>query len=410
MRSFIMITMLSMLMISFPLAGQDKLEPYLLMAAENNPGLQASFNEYMAALEQVPQAGSLPDPQLMFSYFISPIETRMGPQQFRLSLSQFFPWFGTLGAREDAAAQTAKARYEEFQEEKSKLFSDVKKVYYELYIYRKSIDISAENIDLLATIRDLAGLKVQTGQASRVDEYRVEMEINELSDQLALLRDQYMVLEMEFLNMLNAGGQMSIDLPDELWDTDFPLGREAALDSVMTANHSLLRLEFKQAELSYKKESARLAGRPGFNIGIDYALIGKGENMLPGRDAFMFPVVGISIPLYRSKYEAMVKQAAFLEQANMSRSENMVNSLETLFEKTWTEYRDSQRRISLNEEQSELAMKALKLLEAEYAGSGADLEEILRMERKLLKYRLEFEKARADKQAAIAFLNYLMGK
>ena len=397
-------------MISFPLAGQDKLEPYLLMAAENNPGLQASFNEYMAALEQVPQAGSLPDPQLMFSYFISPIETRMGPQQFRLSLSQFFPWFGTLGAREDAAAQTAKARYEEFQEEKSKLFSDVKKVYYELYIYRKSIDISAENIDLLATIRDLAGLKVQTGQASRVDEYRVEMEINELSDQLALLRDQYMVLEMEFLNMLNAGGQMSIDLPDELWDTDFPLGREAALDSVMTANHSLLRLEFKQAELSYKKESARLAGRPGFNIGIDYALIGKGENMLPGRDAFMFPVVGISIPLYRSKYEAMVKQAAFLEQANMSRSENMVNSLETLFEKTWTEYRDSQRRISLNEEQSELAMKALKLLEAEYAGSGADLEEILRMERKLLKYRLEFEKARADKQAAIAFLNYLMGK
>ncbi|MEE4215132.1 MAG: TolC family protein, partial [Bacteroidales bacterium] len=384
MRSFIMITMLSMLMIPFPLAGQDKLEPYLLMAAENNPGLQASFNEYMAALEQVPQAGSLPDPQLMFSYFISPIETRMGPQQLRLSLSQFFPWFGTLGAREDAAAQTAKARYEDFQEEKSKLFSDVKKVYYELYIYRKSIDISAENIDLLATIRDLAGLKVQTGQASRVDEYRVEMEINELSDQLALLRDQYMVLELDLLNMLNADGQMSIELPDELWDTDFPLGREAALDSVMTANHSLLRLEFKQAELLYKKESARLAGRPGFNIGIDYALIGKGDNNLPGRDAFIFPVVGISIPLYRSKYKAMVRQAAFLEQANMSRSENMVNSLETLFEKTWTEYRDSQRRISLNEEQSELAMKALKLLEAEYAGSGTDLEEILRMERKLL--------------------------
>lgn len=397
-------------MISFPLAGQDKLEPYLLMAAENNPGLQASFNEYMAALEQVPQAGSLPDPQLMFSYFISPVETRMGPQQFRLSLSQFFPWFGTLGAREDEATQTAKVRYENFLEEKSKLFSDVKKVYYELYIYRKSIDISSENIDLLAAIRDLAGLKVQTGQASRVDEYRIEMEINELSDQLALLRDQYMVLELEFLNMLNAGGQLSIDLPDELWDSDFPLGREAALDSVMTANHSLLRLEFKQAELSYKKESARLAGRPGFNIGIDYAVIGKGDNNLPGRDAFIFPVVGISIPLYRNKYKAMVRQAAFLEQASVSRSENMINSLETLFEKTWTEYRDSQRRIRLNKEQSELAMKALKLLESEYAGSGADLEEILRMERKLLAYRLEFEKARADKQAAIAFLNYLMGK
>mgnify|MGYP002395167417 CR=1 FL=1 len=397
-------------MISFPLRGQDKLEPYLLMAAENNPGLQAGFNEYMAALEEVPQAGALPDPQLMFSYFISPVETRMGPQQLRLSLSQFFPWFGTLGAREDAATQTAKARYEDFLEEKSRLFSDVKKVYYELYIYRKSIDITEENIDLLAAIRDLVGMKVQTGQVSRVDEYRVEMEINELYDQLALLRDNYMVLELDFRNMLNAGGQVSIDLPHEMWDSDFPLSREAALDSVISTNHKLLRLEFKQAELSYKKESARLAGRPGFNIGIDYALIGKGDNNLPGRDAFIFPVVGISIPLYRNKYKAMVRQAAFLEQANLSRSENMINSLETLFETTWTEYQDAHRRIRLNEEQSELAMKALKLLEAEYAGSGADLEEILRMERKLLKYRLEFEKARADKQAAIAFLNYLMGK
>jgi len=405
-----MITILSMLMISFPLAGQEKLEPYLLMAAENNPGLQASFNEYMAALEQVPQAGSLPDPQLVFSYFISPVETRMGPQQFRLSISQFFPWFGTLGTREDGAAQTAKARYEDFLEEKSKFSGDLKAMYYELYIYRKSIDITGEHIDLLAAMRDLAGLKVQTGQVSRVDEYRIEMEINELSDQLALLRDKYMVLELDFLNMLNADNNLSIDLPEKLWDNDFPLSREAALDLIMAANHKLLRLEFKQAALSYRKKSARLAGSPGFNIGIDYAVIGKGDNNLAGRDAFVFPVVGISIPLYRNKYKAMVREAAWLGKANAYESEDMINRLETLFEKTWKEYRDSERRIKLNEKQSELALKTLKLLESEYAGSGAAFEEILRMERKLLDYRLEFEKARADKQAAIAFLDYLMGK
>jgi hypothetical protein len=32
------------------------------------------------------------------------------------------------------------------------------------------------------------------------------------------------------------------------------------------------------------------------------------------------------------------------------------------------------------------------------------------MERRLLKYALELEKARADKNAAAAFINYLMGK
>jgi hypothetical protein len=32
------------------------------------------------------------------------------------------------------------------------------------------------------------------------------------------------------------------------------------------------------------------------------------------------------------------------------------------------------------------------------------------MERKVLKYSLELDKARADKNAATAFVNYLMGK
>jgi cobalt-zinc-cadmium efflux system outer membrane protein len=33
----------------------------------------------------------------------------------------------------------------------------------------------------------------------------------------------------------------------------------------------------------------------------------------------------------------------------------------------------------------------------------------LRMERRLLSYALELQKAYADKQASIAFINYLMG-
>jgi len=58
----------------------------------------------------------------------------------------------------------------------------------------------------------------------------------------------------------------------------------------------------------------------------------------------------------------------------------------------------------------DLSEKALRLLESEYTTANTDLEEILRMERKLLKYRMEFEKALADKQASIAFINYLMSK
>ena len=123
-------------------SAQEELEGYLQTAAENNPGLKARFNEYMAALEIAPQVSTLPDPQVAFAYFISPVETRVGPQQFRMSTSQMFPWFGTLKAKENVAIQSARAKYEVFLEAKSRLFNEVRSIYYNLYFNRKAIEIT----------------------------------------------------------------------------------------------------------------------------------------------------------------------------------------------------------------------------------------------------------------------------
>ena len=182
------------------------------------------------------------------------------------------------------------------------------------------------------------------------------------------------------------------------------------MDSIRSGNHQLLKLEFNRSMLAYRKEAARLEGKPDFRIGLDYTFIGSGENNLVGTDAFVFPVVGFSIPLYREKYKAMIREVAYLETANEEASRNKVNGLETLLERIWKDYLDAKRRIGLNEEQMDLAERSLELLQSEYSTANREFEEILRMERKLLQYKLEFEKAKSDKQAAIAFLYYLMGK
>jgi hypothetical protein len=49
--------------------AQDSLSYYLEQAALNNPGVKAKYMEYSAALEKVPQASSLPDPEIQFGYF-----------------------------------------------------------------------------------------------------------------------------------------------------------------------------------------------------------------------------------------------------------------------------------------------------------------------------------------------------
>jgi hypothetical protein len=165
--------------------GQEELDGYLITAAGNNPGLKVKFNRYMAALEVGPQVSALPDPKFAFAWFIRPVETRVGPQNVKLSLTQMFPWFGTLSARNDVAVQQAKAKYELFEEARSKLYYDVKATYYELYFIKKATGILKENIAILETFNKLALIKIEAGMVSAVDELRIRMEIGDLENRLA---------------------------------------------------------------------------------------------------------------------------------------------------------------------------------------------------------------------------------
>jgi len=410
MKKCIKIIGLFLLLISSSLSAQEDLNRYLQMAAENNSELKAKFNEYLAALELALQVKALPDPQVAFGFFIQPIETRLGPQRLKVSASQFFPWFGKLKAKENVAIQTAKAKYELFEETKSKLFNQIKSTYFDLYFNKKASNITLENIDILNIFKKLAIIKVEAGLVSPVDEYRIEMEINDLENQLALLRDKQYVLEIVFNNLLNTKTSEAIEIPETLWTTDFPLNKKAAFDSILQSNHQLLGIEQQEEAFRYKKQLAQLQGKPDFKIGFEYAVIGKGTNNLAGTDAFVFPTIGLSIPLYRNKYKAMLKQIVFLEKAKNNEKINKTNVLESLFEVGWKDYRDGERRIALYYAQLDLSKKSLSLLETDYAIGNKNFEEILRMDRKLLKYNLELEKARADKQAAISFITYLMGK
>ncbi|GIV37827.1 MAG: hypothetical protein KatS3mg032_2206 [Cyclobacteriaceae bacterium] len=104
---------LTALLVTLCASGQP-LETYYRMAAENNPALRAAYLEAEAAVQQVAQVSALPDPEISVSAFGRMIETRLGPQMAIFSLSQMFPWFGTLKAKNTAAARVAEARYKAY--------------------------------------------------------------------------------------------------------------------------------------------------------------------------------------------------------------------------------------------------------------------------------------------------------
>ncbi len=401
------------LLLSAKSFGQDDLNNYLGIAAENNPGLKAKFSEYMAAMEKVPQVGTLPDPNVAFGYFIEPVETRVGPQKYRFNLAQAFPWFGLLDAKEDVATELANAKFEEFENTKSNLFFEVKTAYYNYYFIEKAIEITKENIEILEIFKRLSLVKIEAGTATVVDELRVELELNDLENQLALFLDTKYSFMVKFNDLLNRERNSDIAVPSVLWQDELPEEKLNILDEIYEANHELKSIDHRLEAFLNQEVVAKKEGLPKFNIGLSYTIVEKNPASTAidnGSDAFLFPSVGVTIPLYRRKYKALINEAKYLQDVEKSKKEDKKNTLSTVFENTFKDFNDSDRRITLNKTQSGIAKKVLDLLITDYSTNAKDFEEVLRIERQLLKYELAYEKALTDKNAAVAFMTYLTGK
>jgi len=353
-------------------------------------------------------------PKVAFGYFIQTPETRVGPQNWNVSLTQQFPWFGLLKSQGDAATNFAKAKYEVFENEKSNLFFEIKSTYYNYYFISKAITITRENLAILQTFKSISLVKIEAGKSTIADELRVEIEINDLENELLLLLDKKSTLQIKFNDLLNQS--VVLQTPDSLWQDEMHYEKQTSLDSILLANHTLKSIDFKLDAFTAKEKAAKKMGMPKFSVGVSYTSVGKSSNEIVanspdyGKDILMFPMVSVSIPIYRKKYSAMIKEAQYEQEAQTNLKSETTNKLTTIYDNINTEYRDADRRVALNIKQSELAKKALDILMISYSTDAKDFDEVLRMERQLLKYELEKEKAITDKNAAVAFTYYLLGR
>src|SRR3990172_12328233 len=160
------------------------LEDYLREAALNNAALKASFQTWKAAVESVPQAKALPDPQFTYGYFIREMDTE---QQFELM--QEFPWFGTIRARTDQAAANAYAAQKRYEAKKLELFQRVKHAFYEYGYLAKAIQIANESLDLIKHFEQVARTKYAGATSSHPDVIRAQIELAILENSLKSLKE-----------------------------------------------------------------------------------------------------------------------------------------------------------------------------------------------------------------------------
>ena len=453
---------------SFCSYSQDSLKSYIHQAVINNPLVQSKYNEYAASLEKVPQVGALPDPQLTLGYFLQPMEQLGGNQRADIKLMQMFPWFGTLKASKDEASKMAQANYEQFSQTSLEVVYNVKKEWYDLYRLNKEMKLTQENLELTRSLEQIALVRFQvssggsavasgnsgsmgsgnpasrstggmgggmqngntkpqpasggnsaqaamnssSGSGNLADLLRVQMDIRELENKLALLKDQQATQIVRFNSLLNRAKELLVFVPDTLTRGSLALDPSTLSDSITRNNPMVKMLESEEASYVAKKQMVTKMGYPMLGIGVDYALIDArpgNTSMMNGKDMIM-PMVNISLPIYRKKYKSMIKEAELGRMAASQASQNARNDLYVQYKETLASYNDAERRIELYNGQADLAHRTLDLLITGLATGSRTYDEVLRMQQQLLDYRFKLIESVVDQNSAVAGLESLMGK
>ncbi len=382
--------------LSSEVAFSQSLSDYLQTAAENNPSLKARYQQYLSALERVPQVGALPDPQLTFGYFVSPSETRVGPQQARFSVQQMLPWFGTLDARRNAASLEAQVHFEEFVQVRNTLFFNIKKAYFQLINIRQNITLTQENIEIMESYERLSTQKYENNLASMVDILQVQMQLRNERNKLLNMQENLIAQRVVFNKLLNRPGDSEVGLPEAMPE---PLMAAASANwrSQMLAHNPALHLLQAEAELLKEREKlAGLSGKPQLSVGLDYALVRPRSNIElanNGQDIIM-PMVSLSIPFFNGrKYEAARREVQLLGDGNVAATEARENELVSELSQAVRDYEVALDRIQLFEEQIETSRQAMSILNSAYESTSEDFEDVLEFQQQHLEYQVLYNEA-----------------
>jgi len=386
------------------------LDDYLQTAAENNPKLKSSYAQFEAAMQRAPQVSSLPDPTLTMSAFGKMIETRVGAQEARFSLTQMFPWFGTLQAKEDASVLMAEAKFQNYLDMRNQLFFEIKSVYAELYAIEETIQLKKENLTILDSYHELSLSRFKSGNAPMVNVIKVDIQREAAITEIELLEEIMKPVETRFNLLLNRKPAIAIQIQDTLMFKNDKIIVD--LKGLFENHPSITGLEKQKESYEMQQIVAQKEGLPMLGLGIDYSIISKRTDAFPemnGQDAIM-PMLTVTLPIFRKKYRAAKKEAEFMASSMEQEQEAQKNELQSAYELTLYDLNKAEQLIALYQKQLVSSGQASKLLISGFSNSIIDFEEVLQMNQDILMLQTQEVEAIKNGFTAKAKLDYLISK
>jgi len=389
-------------------AGLDDLRAF---AAVNSPAVAAARNRWRAAAAAADGAGALPDPRLGIGWMLAPVETRVGPQRQSLGISQTLPWFGTLGLRKREASGAVTVAAAEVRRASFAAAAAVARSWWELTWLGEAERVASRHLDLMIAVEVSARAGYAVGKTDYADILRAQMELGNLENRLADLRERRKPLTARINAVMGRPAAAALSIPQIRPDAAPLPDAELLRGLMLQRNPELGALAGRDESLAAAAGLAAKKGWPDLTVGLDWIRTGRSET--PVVDSGQDPVVArlsFSLPLWRGAIDAGKRRAAAGRLELVASRQDIAGRLEAELADAVYRHGEARRRQQLYEQALvPRGRQALAAIESAYATGDGGFLDLIEARRALLDFELDLARSVADQGAARASIESLVG-
>lgn len=384
-------------------------------ALENNPEIQAAYQEREAAQHRIAPAEALDDPMLEAGVINAPLASspfnREDMTMKMIGLSQRLPFPGKRGLRKEVASKDAEAIEQGYHETVNRVVHNLKTAYFDLGLTLEMIKLVEKNKQTLTHFLRIAEERYQVGQGNQADVLKAQTQVSRMLDRLLGLAREQPVFEAELIRTLGRNAKGEIPLPMSLHIQEAPLMLETLQQEALAQRPQLLALQSLIARSEKSVDLARKAYYPDFDVRLSY---GQRDNMLDGtrRDDMVSMTVAVNLPVWRGnkiqprimESEAMRDQASSLYQAQTNEIAARLRQQIAMAEQSLKSVKLYQTAIL---PQAKLTVESAL---AAYQVNRVDFLTLLDNQMTVFDYETNLITAMANYNKALAEIDWLVGK
>ncbi|MBV6448197.1 TolC family protein [Nitrosomonas sp.] len=400
---------------SASLRNDTQLSGLIAEVLQNNPEIQAAYQEREAARQRVAPAAALDDPMLEAGVINAPLASspfhREDMTMKMIGLSQRLPFPGKRNLRKEIASKDADAIEQGYHETVNRVVHDLKTAYFDLGLTLETIKLVEKNKQTLEHFLRIAEARYQVGQGSQADVLKAQTQLSKMLDRLLGLAREQPVLEADLMRALGRGSKGEMPIPMLLHIQEAPLAMETLQQQALAERPQLLALQSLIARNEKSVDLARKAYYPDLDVRVSY---GQRDNMLDGtrRDDMVSMTVAVNLPVWRgSKIEPRIAESQAMRNQTISLYQAQTNEITAKLRQQIAIAEQSLKSVRLY--QTAILPQAKLTVESAlsaYQVGRVDFLTLLDNQMTVFDYEASLIAAMANYNKALAEIDFLSGK